>query len=85
MLTGRTVRGVILAGPFHHESDRVFWDVHDPAKAVVIHLVDERCARLVVGSGAGGHPDRHPGGPSALATADMDTSQPKRPSVADLL
>jgi hypothetical protein len=50
MLTGRTVRGVILAGPFHHESDRVFWDVHDPAKAVVIHLVDERCARLVVGS-----------------------------------
>ena len=51
MLTGRTVRGVILAGPFHHESDRVFWDVHDPAKAVGFHLVDERCARLVVGSG----------------------------------
>jgi hypothetical protein len=59
MLTGRTVRGVILAGPFHHESDRVFWDVHDPAKAVVIHLVDERCARLVVGSG----------GPAATLTA----------------
>jgi hypothetical protein len=51
MLTSRTVRGVIVAGPFHHESDRVFWNVHDPAKAVVIHLVDERCARLVVGSG----------------------------------
>jgi hypothetical protein len=75
MLTSRTVRGVIVAGPFHHESDRVFWDVHDPAKAVVIHLVDERCARLVVGSGAGRHPDRHPGGPSALATADKGTSQ----------
>ena len=76
---------MILAGLLHHESDRVFWDVHDPAKAVVIHLVDERYARLVVGSGAGRHPDRHPGGPAALATADKDTSQPKRPSVADLL
>ena len=51
MLTSRTVRGVIVAGPFHHESDRVFWDVHDPAEAVVIHLIDERYARLVVGSG----------------------------------
>ena len=79
------MRGVILAGPFHHKSDRVFWDVHDPAKVVVIHLVDERCARLVVGSGAGRHRDRHLGGPAALATADKDTSQPKRPSVADLL
>jgi hypothetical protein len=30
----------------------VFWDVHDPAKAVMIHLVDERYARLVVRSKA---------------------------------
>ena len=27
----------------------MFWDVHDPAKAVVIHLADERYARLVIG------------------------------------
>jgi hypothetical protein len=43
------VPGVIVAGTFHHEGDRVFWDVHDPAGAVVIHLPDERYVRLVVG------------------------------------
>jgi hypothetical protein len=26
----------------------VFWDVHDPEKTVVIHLKDERYARLVI-------------------------------------
>ena len=41
---GAQVPGVIVAGTFHHEGDRVFWDVHDPAKAVVIHLADERYA-----------------------------------------
>jgi hypothetical protein len=46
---GAQVPGVIAAGTFHHEGDRVFWDVHDPARAVVIHLADERYARLVVG------------------------------------
>jgi hypothetical protein len=46
---GAQVPGVIVAGIFHHQGDRVFWDVHDPAKAVVIHLADERYARLVIG------------------------------------
>jgi hypothetical protein len=46
---GAQVPGVIVAGTFHHQGDRVFWDVHDPAKAVVIHLADERYARLVIG------------------------------------
>jgi hypothetical protein len=40
---------VIVAGTFHHQGDRVFWDVHDAAKAVVIRLADECYARLVVG------------------------------------
>jgi hypothetical protein len=40
---------VVVAGSFHHEGDRVFWDVHDPATAMVIHLADERYARLVIG------------------------------------
>jgi len=26
----------------------VFWDVHDPQKAIVIRLKDERYARLVI-------------------------------------
>jgi hypothetical protein len=46
---GAHVPGVIVAGTFHSQGDRVFWDVHDPAKAVVIHLADERYARLVIG------------------------------------
>jgi hypothetical protein len=46
---GAQVPGVIVAGTFHHEGDRVFWDVHDATKAVVIHLTDERYARLVIG------------------------------------
>ena len=43
---GAQIPGVIVAGTFHHQGDRVFWDVHDPGKAVVIHLADER---LVIG------------------------------------
>jgi hypothetical protein len=46
---GRRGSCAVVAGSFHHEGDRVFWDVHDPAKAVVIHLADERYARLVIG------------------------------------
>ena len=46
---GTQIRGVIVAGTFHHQGDRVFWDVHDAAKAVVIRPADERYARLVVG------------------------------------
>lgn len=45
---GTHVPGVITAGTFHIDGERVFWDVRDPAKAVVIELADERYARLVV-------------------------------------
>ncbi len=45
---GASVPGVITAGTFFVEGERVFWDVHDGVKAVVIELVDERYARLVV-------------------------------------
>ena len=40
--------GVITAGTFHQEGERVFWDVHDPEKTVVIQLRDERYVRLVI-------------------------------------
>lgn len=46
---GAQIPGVVVAGTFHHQGDRVFWDVHDADKAVVIHLADERYARLVIG------------------------------------
>ena len=46
--SGTHVPGVITAGTFYQEGERVFWDVHDPEKTVVIQLRDERYARLVI-------------------------------------
>jgi hypothetical protein len=45
---GTHVPGVITAGTFYQEGERVFWDVHDPEKTLVIRLRDERYARLVI-------------------------------------
>ncbi|MFF3666284.1 hypothetical protein [Microtetraspora malaysiensis] len=45
---GTHLPGVITAGSFHLDDEWVFWDVQNPAKAVVIELTDERYARLVV-------------------------------------
>lgn len=45
---GTSVPGVITAGTLRQHGDWVFWDVHDPEKAVIIELADERFARLVV-------------------------------------
>jgi hypothetical protein len=45
---GTYLPGVITAGTFHVDGEHVFWDVHDPTKAVVIELADEQYARLVV-------------------------------------
>lgn len=45
---GTHLPGVLVAGTFHVNGQRVFWDVRDPSKAVVIELADERYARLVV-------------------------------------
>ncbi len=45
---GTYVPGVIVAGTFHADGERVFWDVRDAQKAIVIQLDDEQYARLVV-------------------------------------
>jgi hypothetical protein len=45
---GAHVPGVIAAGTFHLDGEKVFWDVKDPSKAVVIELADERYARMVI-------------------------------------
>ncbi|MBB5874425.1 hypothetical protein F4553_007859 [Allocatelliglobosispora scoriae] len=45
---GAHVPGVITAGTFHLDGERIFWDVRDAAKAIVIELHDERYARLIV-------------------------------------
>ncbi|MCP9956454.1 MULTISPECIES: hypothetical protein [Streptomyces] len=45
---GTHLPGVITAGTFHLDGERVFWDVRDGSRAVVVELRDERYARLVV-------------------------------------
>jgi hypothetical protein len=45
---GTHVPGMITAGTFYQEGERVFWDVHDPERTVVIRLRDEQYARLVI-------------------------------------
>ena len=48
-LAGTNIPGVITAGTFYQDGQRVFWDVHDPESTVVIKLHDERYAELIVG------------------------------------
>ncbi|MFI5907587.1 hypothetical protein [Dactylosporangium sp. NPDC051541] len=38
----------VTAGAFRVDGEKIFWDVHDPRKAVVIQLADERYARLII-------------------------------------
>ncbi|MEV7090562.1 hypothetical protein AB0O07_32595 [Streptomyces sp. NPDC093085] len=45
---GTRVPGVIAAGTFHRDGEKVFWDVKDPSKTVVVELADEEYARLVL-------------------------------------
>ena len=45
---GTYMPGVIVAGTFHSDGERIFWDVRDARKAIVIQLDDEEYARLVL-------------------------------------
>lgn len=44
---GTHLPGVIVAGTFHQDGQRVFWDVHDKNKAIVIELKDDDYQRLI--------------------------------------
>lgn len=46
---GTNLPGVITAGRFIDHGEWAFWDVHDPDKAIAIHLHDERYAKIVIG------------------------------------
>jgi len=46
---GALVRGIIVAGTFHHDGERVFWDVRNPANAIVIELEHHSYRRVVIG------------------------------------
>ena len=45
---GTHLPGVIVAGTFHQDGKRVFWDVHNKDKAIVIELKDDTYQRLVI-------------------------------------
>src|SRR4051812_1355922 len=45
---GTHIPGVITAGTFVQEGSSVFWDVHDPTKAIALDLRDERYSKLVI-------------------------------------
>jgi hypothetical protein len=47
-LPGTNLPGVITAGTFYQEGERVFWDVHHPENTIVIGLHDERFHQLIV-------------------------------------
>ncbi len=47
-MPGTNIPGVLTAGTFYHDGQRVFWDVHNPDNTVVIELKDERYNELIV-------------------------------------
>lgn len=47
-MPGTNIPGVLTAGTFYQDGNRVFWDIHNPDNAVVIELRDEQYSQLVV-------------------------------------
>jgi len=45
---GTHIPGVIVAGTFYKDDKRIFWDVHDPGRTVVIDLVGQRYDQIIV-------------------------------------
>lgn len=47
-ILGTYLPGLITAGTFLHEGNRVFWNVRNRANAIAVDLRDERYARLII-------------------------------------
>jgi hypothetical protein len=45
---GTHLPGVVVAGTFHQDDQKVFWAVHHKDKAVVIELKDDTYQRLII-------------------------------------
>jgi hypothetical protein len=45
---GTYIPGVITSGTFLQEGNWVFWNVHDPAKAIAVDLRDEHYSKLII-------------------------------------
>ena len=47
-LMGTQMPGILTAGTFYYHEEKVFWDVHDPVRAIGISLHDERYKELII-------------------------------------
>lgn len=45
---GTSVPFLITAGTFHLEGDKIFWDVMNKEKSIVVELRDEKYKRLII-------------------------------------
>lgn len=45
---GTYIPGIITAGTYHQTGKKVFWNVHNPKRAIAIDLHDERYTTLIV-------------------------------------
>ena len=45
---GTSIPGVVTAGTFYKDGQRMFWDVHNPERTVVIALADEDFSQLII-------------------------------------
>jgi hypothetical protein len=47
-LIGTDVPGMFAAGTFYYHGELVFWDVHDPARTVIVSLEHQRYKKLII-------------------------------------
>jgi hypothetical protein len=47
-LMGTNLPGVLAAGTFYFHGEMVFWDVHDPARTIIISLEHETYRKLII-------------------------------------
>jgi hypothetical protein len=47
-LLGTYMPGILTAGTFFYHQELVFWDVHDPAKTIVVSLDHEHYKKLII-------------------------------------
>lgn len=47
-ISGTAVPNIFRAGTFYQQGEWVFWDVHEPAKTIVVELEHESYKKLIV-------------------------------------
>lgn len=47
-IAGAGVPNIFRAGTFYQQGELVFWDVHEPAKTIVVELDHERYKKLII-------------------------------------